>query len=338
MTKLSRRATLGMMAGAGTGMWGLRRARGQVLDRFSFQTNWRAQAEHGGYYQAAAKGIYRRHGIDCEVRMGGPQINNPQLLLAGRVDFIMSSGFQALNYARENLPAMCIAAIFQKDPQVLISHPNVGHDSFEQMRGKPIMIGAAGRVTYWPFLRARFGYTDDQIRPYTFNMQPFLADRQAIQQGFLSSEPYAIQRAGVNPVVHLIANAGYENYQTTIEVQTRTVNERRDAVQRFVNATIEGWYDYIYGDPGDANALIKRDNPEMDDDKINYAIQAMRREGIIDSGDTLQMGVGAMTHARWESFYRATAQWGVNPAGMDYRKAYSLDFVNQRVGINMRRT
>ncbi|NGM18621.1 ABC transporter substrate-binding protein [Roseomonas stagni] len=306
----------------------------QTLEKVSFQTNWRAQAEHGGYYHAVASGIYRRYGIDCEIRMGGPQQNPSQLLLAGRVDFIMSNGFQALNYVRENLPFLTIGAIMQKDPQILMTHEGNGINSFEDMRGRPILIGASGRVTYWPFLRRRFGFTDEQIRPYTFNVGPFLADRMAIQQGFVSSEPFAAMQAGARPKVFLIADAGYNNYNTTIDVSRRMVTEKRDLVQRFVSATMEGWTQYLAGgDISAANALIKRDNPEMDDAKIAYAIQVMNSNGIVMSGDSLNLGCGAMTDARWQSFYEGMRDVGLYPAGMNFRQAYSLDFVNKRVGL-----
>jgi NitT/TauT family transport system substrate-binding protein len=306
----------------------------QSLDRLSFHTNWRAQAEHGGYYQAVANGIYRRYGLEVEVRMGGPQMNFGQLLLAGRVDMIMSNAFQALNYVRENLPAICIGAIMQKDPQVLMTHEGNGINSFEDMRGKPILIGAQGRTSYWPFLRRRFGFSDEQIRPYTFNIQPFLADRNAIQQGFLSSEPYAAQQAGARPKVFLIADAGYGNYQTTIDITTRLMNEKRDAIQRFVSATMEGWTQYMRGqDVAAANALIKRDNPEMDDAKIAYAVRVMNEQGIVLSGDAERLGIGAMTHERWQAFYESTRDVGLNPPNMDFRRAYTLDFVNKRVGL-----
>lgn len=306
----------------------------QTLDRVSFQTNWRAQAEHGGYYQAQAAGIYRQHGLEVDLRMGGPQQSPAQLLLGGRVDMIMSNGFQALNYVRENLPFLCIAAIMQKDPQVLMAHEGAGNDSFEAMRGKPILVGAEGRVTYWPFLRARFGFRDEQIRPYTFNLAPFLADRNAIQQGFLSSEPFAAIQAGARPVVHLIADAGYENYQTTIDISRRMVEQRREVVQRFVDATIIGWSQYMRGqDIAAANALIKRDNPEMDDAKIAYAIRVMNEKGIVVSGDATTLGIGAMTQARWASFYNTLVQTGVHQAGLDISRGYSLDFVNRRVGL-----
>jgi NitT/TauT family transport system substrate-binding protein len=310
------------------------RARAQTLDRVSFQTNWRAQAEHGGYYQAVAAGLYRQAGLEVELRMGGPQQNPAQLLLGGRVDMIMSNGFQALNYVRENLPFLCIGAVMQKDPQVLMAHEGAGNDSFEAMRGKPILIGAEGRVTFWPFLRAKFGFTDQQIRPYTFNLAPFMADRNTIMQGFLSSEPFAAIQAGARPKVHLIADAGYENYQTTIDISACMVAEKKDVVQRFVDATMLGWSQYMKGENvAAANALIKRDNPEMDDAKIAYAVKAMNENGIVLSGEATRLGIGAMTHERWASFYQTLVQTGVHAAGLDLRRAYSLDFVNRRVGL-----
>ena len=334
--RIERRALLGGGAAlALAAVPGARVPHAQTLDRVSFQTNWRAQAEHGGYYHAVAAGIYRRHGIECDLRMGGPQQNPAQLLLAGRVDMIMSNGFQALNYVRENLPFLTIGAIMQKDPQILMTHEGNGINSFEDMKGRPVLIGASGRVTYWPFLRRRFGFTDEQIRPYTFNVGPFLADRMAIQQGFVSSEPFAAMQAGARPKVFLIADAGYNNYNTTIDVSRRMVTEKKDLVQRFVNATMEGWTQYLSAqqDITAANAAIKRDNPDMDDAKIAYAIKVMNENGIVMSGEALTLGCGAMTDARWQSFYEGMRDVGLYPAGMDYKKAYSLEFVNKRVGL-----
>jgi NitT/TauT family transport system substrate-binding protein len=306
----------------------------QTLDKVSYQTNWRAQAEHGGFYLALANGLYKKYGLDAEIRMGGPQQNPSQLLLGGRVDMIMSNSFEAINYVKEDLPFLCIASIFQKDPQVLISHPGVGNDSIPALKGKPILVGAGGRTSYWPFLRAKYGFTDDQIRPYTFNMAPFLADKQLSQQGFLSSEPFAIMKAGVNPVVHLLADAGYDSYNTTINISKKMVDEKKEVVQRFVDATMEGWSIYMKGGPETeaANALIKKDNPEMDDEKIAYAVKVMNEKGIVLSGDALKLGIGAMTDARWKSFYDTMADAGAFPKGVDVSKAYSLAFVNKGIG------
>ncbi len=336
--RLDRRAALGLIGGGAASVLVPlpgRSVNAQTLDKVSYQTNWRAQAEHGGFYYAVANGLYKKYGIDADIRMGGPQQNPSQLLLGGRVDMIMSNSFEAINYVKESLPFMCIASIFQKDPQVIISHPGVGHDSLAALKGKPILIGAAGRTSYWPFLKAKFGFTDEQARPYTFNMAPFLADKQISQQGFLSSEPFAIQQGGVNPVVHLIADAGFENYNTTINISTKMASEKKDLVQRFVTASLEGWAAYMKNGPENAaaNALIKKDNPDMTDEKIAYAIKVMNERGIVMSGDALKLGVGAMTDARWASFYKTMTEAGVFPAGLDVKKAYSLEFINKGIGV-----
>jgi NitT/TauT family transport system substrate-binding protein len=334
--RIQRRTALRLM-GAATAAVALpaRIPSAQSLDKVSYLTNWRAQAEHGGFYQAVATGIYRKHGIDAEIRMGGPQQNPNQLLLGGRVDMIMSSAFEAINYVKENAPFLCIASIFQKDPQVIISHPGVGNDSLAALKGKPILVGAGGRNSYWPFLKAKFGFSDDQVRPYTFNMAPFLADKTLSQQGFLSSEPYAIEKeSGIKPIVHLIADAGFENYNTTINISRKMTEEKRDVVQRFVDASLEGWAEYIKGGPAieAANALIKKDNPDMTDDKIAYAVKVMQDKGIVRSGDALKLGIGAMTDERWKRFYETMSQVGVFPTGVDYKRAYSLQFVNKGIG------
>jgi len=237
---------------------------------------------------------------------------------------------------RENLPLVAIAALFQKDPQVLIAHAGQGNDRLADLRGKPIMIGADTRVSSWQWLKARFGYSDEQIRPYTFNMAPFMADRRAIQQGYLGSEPFLLRQAGAEPVAMLLADEGYPGYAALISTTRRLIQEKPDLVQRFVDATIEGWYGYLYGDPAAANALIKRDNPEMTDALLAYGREAMIRYGIVDSGDAVQQGIGAMTEARWQAFFQAMSSAGVMPADLAWRNAYTPQFVNRRVGIELR--
>jgi len=306
-------------------------------DKITFGTDWRAQAEHGGFYQALAGGFYARHGLEVTIRQGGPQINHTQLLAAGRVDVAMTANtVLALNFVKESLPLVAVAAIFQKDPQVLIAHAGQGNDHLADLRGKSIMIGADTRVSSWQWLKARFGYTDDQIRPYTFNMAPFLADKRAIQQGYLGSEPFLLRQAGASPVVMLLADEGYPGYAALLSVTRRLAEEKPAVVQRFVDATIEGWYDYLYGDPAQANALIKRDNPEMTDALLDYGRSAMLRYGLVDSGDAERLGIGAMTEARWQAFFAAMRDAGVMPAELAWRNAFSLDFVNKRVGIERR--
>jgi NitT/TauT family transport system substrate-binding protein len=304
------------------------------LTTVTFGTDWKAEAEHGGYYQAIAAGIYKKYGLDVELRQGGPQVNHAQLLAAGVLDFnLASNSFGPLNFAQQGIPMVAVAALFQKDPSVLIAHPDMGNDSLAALKGKPIMISGDTRAGSWLFLKQAFGYTDDQIRPYNFSVAPFLADKQAIQQGYLSSEPYTIEKAGVKPVVLLIADSGYASYGSVIQTSLKLAQEKPDLVQRFVDASIEGWYSYLYGDPSPGNALIKKDNAEMTDELIAYGVGKIKAYGIVDSGDAKTMGIGAMTDQRWRDFFDTMSKAGLYPASVDYKKAYTLQFVDKKVGM-----
>jgi NitT/TauT family transport system substrate-binding protein len=301
------------------------------LTSVTYGTNWYAQAEHGGFYQAVATGIYEEHGLDVTIQMGGPQVNGTQLLMGGAVDFFMGYTADAIKAIEEGIPKVTVAAMFQKDPQILIAHPDTGVASLEDLQGKPIFISAAANTTYWPFLVARYGFTEDQKRPYNFNPGPFLADKQAAQQGYLSSEPLAIEKeGGFEPVVFLLADYGYDPYSTTIETRQELVESDPDLVQRFVDASIKGWYSY-FEDPAPGNELIKEANPEMTDEQIAYGIEKMQEYGIAISGEAETQGIGAMTDERWQSFFETMAEAGVFSPDTDYTQAYTLDFVNKGV-------
>ncbi|WP_027269007.1 ABC transporter substrate-binding protein [Leptolyngbya sp. PCC 6406] len=300
------------------------------LTAITFGTNWYAQAEHGGFYQAVATGIYEEYGLEVTIQMGGPQVNGTQLLMGGAVDFFMGYGSDAIKAVEESIPKVTVASIFQKDPQILAAHPDQGIETLEDLQGKPIYISAAANVTYWPFLTAKYGFTEDMKRPYNFNPGPFLADKTSAQQGYLSSEPLAIAKeGGFEPVVFLLADYGYDPYSTTIETRVELVERDPDLVQRFVDASIKGWYSYLEGDPSPANALIKAANPEMNDDQIAYGIEKMKEYGIVMSGDAETLGIGAMTAERWQSFFNTMAAAGIFSADTDYTQAFTLDFVNK---------
>ena len=311
----------------------------RAADHINFGTDWLGEAEYGGYYQALATGIYAKHGLDVDIHHGGPSVNQTALLLAGQLDIdIASNSFTALNFVQEHIPFKVVAAMFQKDAAVLIAHPGMGNDTFEELKGKPIMLSAGWQLGWWNFLKAKFGYTDNQVRPYNFSLQPFLADQNAIQQGFLGSEPFSIeQTAHFKPVVLLVADAGFQGYGQLFAVSDKIIAEKPDVVQRFVDASIEGWYSYLYGDPSPGNALIKKDNPDMKDDLLAYGRGAMVKNGILDSGDATKMGIGAMTDARWAAFTEVMVKEGVYPKGIDVKKAYALQFVNKKVGMDMKR-
>lgn len=305
-----------------------------ALDKVSFGTDWKAEAEHGGFYQALATGIYERHGLDVTLHPGGPQINHAQLLAAGRLDFnIASNSFIPLNYTKEAIPMVAVAAFFQKDPQALLAHPGHGNDSLAALKGKPIMIGGDTRIGSWLFLKSKFGYKDDQIRPYTFNIAPFLADPKAVQQGYVTSEVFTMEQQGVKPVVMLLADNGYTGYAAVIETSAKLVADNPGLVSRFVNASIEGWYSYLYGDPTPADELIKKDNPEQTDALLAFGRDKMKEYGIVDSGDAKASGIGAMSEQRWAEFFKTMSAQGVYPATLDWHKAFTLQFVNKKVGM-----
>ena len=304
----------------------------------SFGTNWKAQAEHGGFYQALANGLYAERGLDVEIRPGGPQVNHRQLIAAGRLDFYMGGNmFGQFDFQREGIPVVSVAAIFQKDPQAMLAHPGTGVESFADLAGKTLFIAPFGKLTFWPWMAHSFGLDEAQVRPYTFNAAPFLADENSAQQGYVTAEPFAIRReGGFEPVVLLMADAGYDSYSTLIQTRAELIEERPEVVQAFVDASILGWVDYLYGDPAPGNALILEDNPDMTAEQIAFSIEAMRKYDIVDSGDAAELGLGAMTDERWQQFFADAVSWGAVEPDLAWQAGYTLAFVNKGLGKDRR--
>lgn len=311
-------------------------AHAQALDKVRFGTNWVAEGEHGGFYQALADGTYKKYGLDVTIVPGGPNVNNRILLPVGKLDFFMSANtLQSFDAVENNIPTIAVAASFQKDPQVLIARPNV--QKFEDLKKLTLFVSKEGMATYFQWLKSEYGFDESKVKPYTFNPQPFLADKNSAMQGYVTSEPYAIEeRARFKPSVFLLADYGFNSYSTLIETRRDLVEKKPDLVQRFVNASIIGWYHYIYGDSKPGNDLIKKQNPEMTDALLANSIAKMKQYGIVDSGDSLRLGIGAVTDATMKSFYEKMVRAGVVKAGIDYRKAYTLQFVDKGVGLNLR--
>lgn len=308
-------------------------------EKISFATDWKAQAEHGGFYQALATGLYRKHGLEVTIRQGGPGSDTQQLLASGAVDMALgSNSFYPVNLVQAGAEVRAVMTSFQKDPQILMTHPRDDIKSIADMKGKPILISNTARSTFWIWLKAKYGFTDDQIRSYTFNMAPWLQDKSAIQQGYLSSEPYQVKtEGGVEPQVFLLADAGYPSYSAMVLASQKLIDRKPAVVQSFVDATIEGWYSYLYGDPAPGNALIRKDNPEMTEGTIAYGIAKLKEYGIADSGDAVKLGIGAMTPERWKTFFDTMVAEGVYPADLDHTKAYTLAFVNKAHAAEMRK-
>jgi NitT/TauT family transport system substrate-binding protein len=310
----------------------------QALDKVRFGTNWVAEAEHGGFYQALADGTYKKYGLDVTIVPGGPNVNNRILLPVGKIDFFMSANtLQAFDAVANNIPTVTIAAMFQKDPQVLLAHPGQGIDKFEDLKKATLLVSKEGMATYFQWLKADFGFKESKVKPYTFNPQPFLADKKTVMQGYVTSEPYAVETQGkFKPVIFLLADHGFSSYSTLIETRRDLVQKQPDLVQRFVDASVIGWYNYIYHDNTAANALIKQHNPEMTDALLAYSVDKMKQYGIVDSGDALKLGIGAMTDARMKNFFDTMVRAGVVKSNLAFKKSYSLQFVNKGVGRDLR--
>ncbi|CAH0342381.1 ABC transporter substrate-binding protein [Rhizobium sp. CECT 9324] len=315
-------------------------AQAAAADKVTYGTNWLAQAEHGGFYQAVADGTYEKYGLDVSIVQGGPNAANSALLISGKIDFYMGSPQSEISATEQGIPIVDVAAIFQKDPQVLIAHPDQGIEKFEDLAKLPtIFMGKDGYLTYFEWMKANFpGFKDEQYKPYNFSPAPFLADKQSAQQGYLTSEPYEIEKqAGWTPKVFLLADSGYSPYSTMITTQASLVETKPDLVQRFVDASIEGWYNYLYGDNAKANALIKTDNPEMTDGQIAYSIAKMKEYGILESGAALEKGIGCITEEKYKKFFDDGVAMKLFKAETDYKKAFAAQFACKGVGMALKK-
>jgi NitT/TauT family transport system substrate-binding protein len=310
----------------------------EKLDKVSFGTNWVAEAEHGGFFQSVADGTYKKYGLDVTIVPGGPNDNNRMLLIAGKIDFFMAAntmmGFDAV---LNNVPVVSVAAIFQKDPQVFLTHPEAKITRLDELKPLMLFVSKEGMTGYFQWLKSEYGFSEKNVRPYTFNAQPFIASPQSAMQGYLTSEPFAVEKsAGFKPGVILLADNGFNTYSTLIETRQDVIEKKPDLVQRFVDASIIGWYNYLYGDNSAANAMIKKLNPEMTDELLAYSVAKMKEYGIVDSGDTLKNGIGAMSDERVTSFFEKMVKAKVVKSDLDYRKSYTLRFVNKTVGLELR--
>jgi ABC-type nitrate/sulfonate/bicarbonate transport systems, periplasmic components len=311
-----------------------------AAEKVTFGTNWLAQPEHGGYYQAVADGTYAACGLDVTIAQGGPQVNNRALLLAGKIEFNMGGNLlEAFDAVDQNIPLRVVSAAFQKEPQVLMTHPGEGLDTFEDLKqAEQYILSDQGFQSYFQWMISELGFDAGKRIPYTFNPAPFIANKKSVQQGYITSEPYAVEReGGFKPNLFLLADYGFDTYSTTVEVMQKLIDEKPDVVKCFVDGSAKGWYNYLYGDNSAANELIKKDNPDMSDDQIAFSIEKLKEYGIVDSGDTETLGIGAMSEARMKSFYEKMVKAGVLKDGIDISQSYTLDFVNKGVGLDLKK-
>jgi NitT/TauT family transport system substrate-binding protein len=323
-------------------MLGLLLPTAQAQQAVTFATNWKAQAAHGGFYQAVADGTYKKYGLEVTIRQGGPQVNNRPLLPARRIDFLMTGNLlHSFDNVKNGIPVVVVAAMFQKDPQALMAHPGQGYENFAALKNAPTaLIAKDGQFTWWQWLKVVHGFKDETLKPYNYNLGPFLAQPKAIQQGYSVAEPIYIQEQGkFKPVVHLLADHGFSTYSTLIEARTETVKNNPDLVQRFVDASVIGWVNFMYGDRSAANALMMKDNPEISLAEIEASVVLMKQQGIVDSGEAQTMGIGAMNAARIQDFFNQMVKAGLYQAkDVDLSKVATTQFVNKQLGIDLKKS
>ncbi len=300
-------------------------------EKVVFGLNWIPEGEHCGFFQAQERGFYKSAGLDVELRPGNPNLNLPMLVAAGEVDMGMGSSFTTLNLALRGVHAKTVAAMFQKDPQTLVAHAGQGVQTLEDLKGRPIMIGQFSRNEFWLFLKAKYGFTDDQVRPYTYSSVPFLADPKAVQQGYITEDAALLgKQLGQPPVSLLLADYGYANYAMTIFTTDAFIAAHPAVVRSFVDATEHGYQECMAGDYTPAMKAAVALKAEGGEDLFRFKIQQMRERGMVDGGDAQTLGIGAMTDARWKAFFETVSAAGVYPKDMDYTSAYTLRFVDKK--------
>jgi NitT/TauT family transport system substrate-binding protein len=313
----------------------------RAADKAVFATNWKAQAAHGGFYQALADGTYAKYGLDVQIRPGGPQVNNRPLLPAGRIDFLMTGNLlHSFDNVKNGVPTVVVAAMFQKDPQALFAHPGQGVRGFDDLKKAPVAwIAKDAQFTWWAWLKSEHGFRDEQLRPYAYNLGPFLANPQSIQQGYAVEEPVSIEKqGGFKPLTFLLADHGFSTYSTLIETTAETVARKPELVRRFVDASIVGWVTYLYGDRRAGDALILRDNPDMRAETIARSVGLMKELGVVDSGDAQTLGIGAMKPERIRDFHDKMVRAGLYRAGeVDLDRVATTHFVNRGTGVALMR-
>jgi NitT/TauT family transport system substrate-binding protein len=301
------------------------------LIEITFATDWKAQAEQGGFYQALAAGLYEKKGLKVKIIQGSSNVNVPRLIASNAIEFgIGSNSFIPLNMVANKIPGKAVMAIFQKDPQIIMTHPENDIRNLEDMRDLPIMISDASIGAFWLWLKSKYGFTDSQIRKKTFSLAPFLSNKSSIQQGYLTSEPFLVEKeADFAPRVFLLADYGYPSYGAMVLASSEVITNNPEIVKAFVNASIEGWRQYIYEDPSLGNELIMLENNEMKEDILLQAIKKIRNYELVSNEISKGLDIGLMTDIKWESFFETMASNGVYEKNLKWRESFTLDFINK---------
>ncbi|HEX2099603.1 MAG TPA: ABC transporter substrate-binding protein [Candidatus Synoicihabitans sp.] len=264
------------------------------------QTDWYPQAEHGGFYQALAKGFYAEAGLDVTILPGGPGPRTPQKVIGGAADIAMYRSDDIIVHAATGLPFVFLAAFMQHDPQAILVHDSSPVRTFADLDGKSVM--AIPGSNWIQYLQQRYDISF-RLVPLNWGIAQFLADKTFIQQCFITNEPYYVRQQGAQPRTLLIAGSGYDPYRGLFTTQ-RFWRENREAVRAFVAASLRGWEDFMTGDPTPAKKLIAARNEQMTDEFMDYSIAAMRDHELVHGDPARGERLGLITRERLEAQVR----------------------------------
>jgi NitT/TauT family transport system substrate-binding protein len=299
-----------------------------AAEKIRYSMNWVPEGEHCGFYQAKAAGYYDKAGLDVELKGAGPDVNVALLVGTGQLELGMGSSFTSINMVAQGIPGITVASMFQKDPQTLVAHSGQGIKTLADVKGKPVMIAKFAQQEFWQFLKQKFAFTDDQLRPYTYSVAPFLADEAAIEQGYVTEDEYQLKsQMKTPPEIMLLADYGYQNYATTIFGMRPWVEAHGDAVKAFIKATAQGYQDCLDGKADAGEKLLHTANPDEPEGLFQFKIKQMKERNMLTGGDAEKLGIGAMSDARWKDFFDTMSASGVYKKDLDYKSAYTLKYL-----------
>jgi NitT/TauT family transport system substrate-binding protein len=275
------------------------------------QLDWVAEPEHGGLYQALAKGYFSDAGLDVTLVQGGPNAFVMQKLATGKADIGQSDSTNTILAIAQGLPIVQVGAVFQNDPSVLMLHADNPVRRFEDLDGKTIM--ARPEWAFLPYLKNKY-HISFSIVPQNFSVANFVANPNFIQQGYYTAEPYYIVKGGAKYPRFLFAwDAGFDAY-TALVANRKWAEENPARVRAFMAAYIRGWRDYLEGDPSPANTLMKRANPNDTDDFLDFCRKMIIGEKLVTGRtSTDDSQIGRITRERFALQISQLEELGIIP-------------------------
>jgi NitT/TauT family transport system substrate-binding protein len=302
-------------------------AAGKPLFKITVQLDWIAEPEHGGLYQAQARGFFRDEGLDVTLIPGGPNAFVMPSVATGKADIGQADSTNTLLQQAEGLPVVQFAAVFQDDPSGLLVNADSSVRTFEDLQGKTII--ARPEWAFLKFLQKKYGLKVN-IVPQNFSVAAFLGNKEAIQQGYFIAEPYHIVKAGGKMPRFLSTwDAGFRAYAVLV-TNRKFAREHPAELRAFVRAYINGWRDYLEGDPAPAHEALKKANSANTDDFMMFSRKMIIDEKLVPGRDPNSSisRIGRLDPQRFETQIAQLEELGILPKGkVRVTDAITTDFL-----------